>query len=163
MQDRLCLPELQERLTYLPCRCSFAPDVSDALVGTCDIMPIGNGLPFADSLMGSGTLAKAQVPPRASKRANAEARFHLSESSNLRLQARLLEVEGLPEVQCLECVACGEVVLVERVTSIAQPHNLILERARNRSLTAPQAALAPEVFEPIRRQLGVANRVLSPL
>ena len=43
-------------------------------------------------------------------------------SSNLRLHAHFPEVDELPELRCLECVACGEVVLVERVTSITQPH-----------------------------------------
>ena len=43
-------------------------------------------------------------------------------SSSLRLHAHFPEVDELPELRCLECVACGEVVLVERVTSIAHPH-----------------------------------------
>jgi hypothetical protein len=43
-------------------------------------------------------------------------------SSSLRLHAQFPEVNDLPELRCLECVTCGEVVLVERVTSIAQPH-----------------------------------------
>jgi hypothetical protein len=42
-------------------------------------------------------------------------------TDSFRMHARLPEADGFPEVQCLECVACGEVVLVERVTSIAQP------------------------------------------
>jgi hypothetical protein len=42
--------------------------------------------------------------------------------ANLRLHARLPEADGFPEVQCLECLACGEVVVVERVTAIARPH-----------------------------------------
>jgi len=42
--------------------------------------------------------------------------------SSFRLHAQLPEVDGLPEVQCLECSFCGEVVVVERVTSILQPH-----------------------------------------
>ena len=42
-------------------------------------------------------------------------------SSSLRLHAHFPEDE-LPELRCLECVTCGEVVLVERVTSSAQPH-----------------------------------------
>lgn len=41
-------------------------------------------------------------------------------AANLRLHARLPETDELPEVQCLECLACGEVVVVERVTSITQ-------------------------------------------
>jgi len=42
--------------------------------------------------------------------------------ASLRLHARLPEADGLPEVQCLECLACGEVVVVKRVTSTARPH-----------------------------------------
>ena len=34
--------------------------------------------------------------------------------ASLRLRARLLESDGFPEVQCLECGACGEVMLVEQ-------------------------------------------------
>lgn len=34
--------------------------------------------------------------------------------ASLRLRASLQEADGFPEVQCLECGACGEVVLVER-------------------------------------------------
>jgi hypothetical protein len=34
--------------------------------------------------------------------------------ASLRLRARLLEADGFPEVQCLECWACGDVVVVER-------------------------------------------------
>ena len=34
--------------------------------------------------------------------------------ASLRLRERLREADGFPEVQCLECGACGEVVLVER-------------------------------------------------
>ena len=34
--------------------------------------------------------------------------------SSLQLRARLSETDGFPEVQCLECWACGEVVIVER-------------------------------------------------
>lgn len=33
---------------------------------------------------------------------------------SFRLHARLPESDGFPEVQCLECIACGEVMLVER-------------------------------------------------
>jgi predicted RNA-binding Zn-ribbon protein involved in translation (DUF1610 family) len=41
--------------------------------------------------------------------------------ASLRLHARLPEADGLPEVQCLECPACGEVMVVERLTSITRP------------------------------------------
>ncbi len=41
-------------------------------------------------------------------------------TGSLRLHATLPEADGLPEVQCLECRACGEVVVVERFTSIAR-------------------------------------------
>jgi RNase P subunit RPR2 len=34
--------------------------------------------------------------------------------ASLRLRERLREADGFPEVQCLECGACGEVVVVER-------------------------------------------------
>jgi RNase P subunit RPR2 len=34
--------------------------------------------------------------------------------ASLRLRARLREADGFPEVQCLECGGCGEVVVVER-------------------------------------------------
>lgn len=34
--------------------------------------------------------------------------------ASLRLRERLREAGGFPEVQCLECGACGEVVVVER-------------------------------------------------
>lgn len=34
--------------------------------------------------------------------------------ASLRLRAKLQEADGFPEVQCLECWACGEVVIVER-------------------------------------------------
>jgi hypothetical protein len=34
--------------------------------------------------------------------------------ASLRLRASLPERDGFPEVQCLECSACGEVILVER-------------------------------------------------
>lgn len=34
--------------------------------------------------------------------------------ASLRLRASLPEADGFPQVQCLECCACGEVVLVER-------------------------------------------------
>lgn len=34
--------------------------------------------------------------------------------ASLRLHATLPEADGFPEVQCLECGACGEVVVVER-------------------------------------------------
>jgi len=34
--------------------------------------------------------------------------------ASLRLRASLPETDGFPQVQCLECRACGEVVLVER-------------------------------------------------
>jgi DNA-directed RNA polymerase subunit M/transcription elongation factor TFIIS len=37
--------------------------------------------------------------------------------ASLRLHARLPEADGLPEVKCLECPACGEVVVVERPIS----------------------------------------------
>jgi hypothetical protein len=33
--------------------------------------------------------------------------------ASLRLRARLPEADGFPEVQCLECRACGDVVVVE--------------------------------------------------
>ena len=33
--------------------------------------------------------------------------------NSLRLRASLPEVDGFPEVQCLECSDCGEVLLVE--------------------------------------------------
>jgi hypothetical protein len=33
---------------------------------------------------------------------------------SLRLRANLPETDGFPQVQCLECCACGEVVVVER-------------------------------------------------
>jgi hypothetical protein len=34
--------------------------------------------------------------------------------ASLRLRASLPEMDGFPQVQCLECFACGEVLLVER-------------------------------------------------
>ena len=34
--------------------------------------------------------------------------------ASLRLHATLPEADGFPEVQCLECWACGEVVIIER-------------------------------------------------
>ena len=34
--------------------------------------------------------------------------------ASLRLRERLREADGFPEVQCLECEACGEVLVVER-------------------------------------------------
>ncbi len=34
--------------------------------------------------------------------------------ASLRLRARLREADGFPEVQCFECWACGEVLVVER-------------------------------------------------
>ena len=34
--------------------------------------------------------------------------------ASLRLRERLREADGFPEVQCLECGNCGEVVVVER-------------------------------------------------
>lgn len=34
--------------------------------------------------------------------------------ASLRLRASLPEADGFPQVECLECYACGEVVLVER-------------------------------------------------
>lgn len=37
-------------------------------------------------------------------------------AGSLRLHARLPEADGFPEVQCLECSVCGEVVVLERFT-----------------------------------------------
>ena len=34
--------------------------------------------------------------------------------ASLRLRASLQEKDGFPKVECLECSACGEVLLVER-------------------------------------------------
>jgi len=34
--------------------------------------------------------------------------------ASLRLRASLREKDGFPKVECLECSACGEVLLVER-------------------------------------------------
>lgn len=34
--------------------------------------------------------------------------------ASLRLRAKLRQADGFPEIQCLECGACGEVVVVER-------------------------------------------------
>jgi len=34
--------------------------------------------------------------------------------ASLRLRASLPEMDGFPQVQCLECFVCGEVLLVER-------------------------------------------------
>ena len=34
--------------------------------------------------------------------------------ASLRLHAKLKEADGFPEVQCMECQACGEVVIVDR-------------------------------------------------
>jgi hypothetical protein len=34
--------------------------------------------------------------------------------ASLRLRASLPERDGFPQVQCLECCACGEVMIVER-------------------------------------------------
>lgn len=34
--------------------------------------------------------------------------------ASLRLRACLPESDGFPQVQCLECCSCGEVMLVER-------------------------------------------------
>ena len=34
--------------------------------------------------------------------------------ASLQLRASLPECDGFPQVQCLECRACGEVMLVER-------------------------------------------------
>ena len=34
--------------------------------------------------------------------------------ASLRLRKRLPEADGFPEVQCLECGGCGEVMVVER-------------------------------------------------
>lgn len=39
---------------------------------------------------------------------------------SLRLHAQLAEADGYPEVQCFECMACGEVVIVQRPISTFQ-------------------------------------------
>jgi Na+-translocating ferredoxin:NAD+ oxidoreductase RNF subunit RnfB len=39
----------------------------------------------------------------------------------LRLHARLAQADGFPEVRCLECTGCGEVVIVEQFLATPQP------------------------------------------
>jgi len=101
---------------------------------------------------------------RRSPQTNAEPRFHLFKVWSLiqpptaRSTPGSGRASGSPVLGVLSLWRCR----ARRASYLHRSAaHLLLERARNRSLTVPQSALAPELLEPIRRQLRVMNGVLE--
>lgn len=67
--------------------------------------------------------------------------------ASLRLHATLLEADGFPEVQCLECWACGEVVIIERGLG-EEPLPIHFEQNPSAPSWLPQPACPRETAPP---------------